>query len=247
MYFSSDHFIAFVWEPQKIGPEVMDLVRQTSTRAIFDLSFTEPCQFAAHLKEAGATEIKILADDIMSSSLEDFLVTSGIQTLWVDYCPDLCRFPPEVFLARLTDLGKKYRCIPITGDLTLLQKLNNLDYPPKAIAIKGSEAGGLVSSESTSILFSAARRNLTNQTNKIDLIIWGGIATPEAVAAFLTTGARGIVFESLHWQTELARGERPKEFLVRLQPDHTTVVGKSLGIYCRLFDKGNSTSRQRGR
>ena len=240
MYFSSDHFIAFVWEPQKIGPEVMDLVRQTSTRAIFDLSFTEPCQFAAHLKEAGATEIKILADDLMSSSVEDFLVTSGIQTLWVDYCPDLCRFPPEVFLARLTDLEKKYRCIPITGDLTFLQKLNNLDSPPKAIAIKGSEAGGLVSSESTSMLFSAACRNLTNQTNKIDLIIWGGIATPEAVAAFLTTGARGIVFESLHWQTELARGQRPKEFLVRLQPDHTTVVGKSLGIYCRLFDKGNS-------
>ena len=125
----------------------------------------------------------------MSSFLEDFLVTSGIQTLWVDYCPDLCKFPPKFFSLRLTDLGKRYRCIPITGDLTLLQELNNHDYPPKAIAIKGSEAGGLVSSESTSIFyFRPRRRNLTSQTKKIDLIIWGGIATPEAVAAFLATG-----------------------------------------------------------
>ncbi len=239
---SSDHFIAFVWHPQKIGSEVMNLVHRTSARAIFDLSSIDPDQLSVQLKAAAATEVKILADDFMSSSLEDFLVKSGIQTVWVEYHPDLCTFAPEVFLARLSDLEQRCRCIPITGDLTLLQMLSHQDHRPTALALKGSEAAGFGSSESINILYSALRQSLIKQAPRIDVIIWGGIATPEAAAAFLATGARGLVFESLHWQTDLAESEKHKEFLVRLHPEHTSVVGSSLGVYCRLFDKGNSVA-----
>ena len=237
---SSDHFIAFVWPSQKIGPAVMSLVQRTSTRAIFDLSSIESHQLAAQLKAATVTEVKILVDDFMSSTLEDFLAKSGIQTVWVEYHPDLCTYAPEVFLARLSNLEQRCRCIPITGDLTLLQRLSRQENRPTALALKGSEAAGFGSSESTNILYSAVRQSLAKEAHKLDVIIWGGIATPEAAAAFLATGARGIVFESLHWQTDLAAGERTREFLVKLQPEHTSVVGNSLGVYCRLFDKGNS-------
>jgi acyl transferase domain-containing protein/NAD(P)H-dependent flavin oxidoreductase YrpB (nitropropane dioxygenase family)/NAD(P)-dependent dehydrogenase (short-subunit alcohol dehydrogenase family)/acyl carrier protein/3-hydroxymyristoyl/3-hydroxydecanoyl-(acyl carrier protein) dehydratase len=205
------------------------------------LSSIEPGQLAARLKAASATEVKILADAFMSSSLEDFLGQSGIKTIWVEYHPDLYSFAPETFLARLTELERQCRCIPITGDLTLLQMLSRQERWPTALALKGSEAAGFVSSESTNMLYGAARRILAQPGRELDLIIWGGIATPEAAGAFLATGVRGIVCESLHWQTDLvAAGENQREFLARLQPEHTSVVGSSLGVCCRLFDKGNS-------
>jgi len=37
----------------------------------------------------------------------------------------------------------------------------------------------------------------------LDIFIWGGVSTPEAAAAFLSTGAAGIVFESVHWLTDM--------------------------------------------
>ena len=73
------------------------------------------------------------------------------------------------------------------------------------------------------------------------VIIWGGVATPEAAAAFLCSGAKGIVFESLHWQTDLVSADQSlKQRLSRLRPEHTAVVGHDLGVACRFFDKGNS-------
>ncbi len=239
---SSDHFIAFVWPPQRIGPEVMNVVQQTSTRAIFDLSSIQPDQFAYQLKAAAATEVKISIDDFMSSSLDDFLVKSGIQTIWVEYCPECHGVAPEVFLARWSDLEARCACIPITGDLQLLQMFTHQDRRPTALALKGSEASGFVSPESINMLFASVRQSLAKRAQQINLVIWGGLATPEAAAAFLTTGAQGIVFESLHWQTDLGAGERQKEFLARLHPEHTSVVGSPLGVHCRLFNKGNSTA-----
>ena len=74
----------------------------------------------------------------------------------------------------------------------------------------------------------------------MDLVIWGGVATPEAAAAYLATGARGIVFESLHWQTDLvAVDDRVRKLLAKLCPEHTSLVGRTLGVFYRLFDKGN--------
>ncbi len=49
-----------------------------------------------------------------------------------------------------------------------------------------------------------------------DILIWGGVATPEAAAAFLATGAAGIVFESVHWLTDLvAIDDRQRQRLVQ--------------------------------
>ena len=75
---------------------------------------------------------------------------------------------------------------------------------------------------------------------EVDVVIWGGVGTPEAAAAFLATGAKGIVFESLHWQTDLVEiDDRLRRRIAKLRPEHTSLVGGTLGVFCRLFDKGN--------
>jgi len=44
---------------------------------------------------------------------------------------------------------------------------------------------------------------LRSPSKPLDILIWGGVSTPEAAAAFLSTGAAGIVFECVHWLTDL--------------------------------------------
>jgi malonyl CoA-acyl carrier protein transacylase len=74
-----------------------------------------------------------------------------------------------------------------------------------------------------------------------DILIWGGVWTPEAAAAFLSTGAAGIVFESVHWLTDLvAIDDLQRRRVAGLRMDSTALVGLDLGAPCRLFNKGNS-------
>ena len=74
-----------------------------------------------------------------------------------------------------------------------------------------------------------------------NLLVWGGVATPEAAAAFLAVGCKGIVFESLHWLTDLcAVDQTVRDKISVLRPDHTDLVGLDLHVPCRLFNKGNS-------
>ena len=75
----------------------------------------------------------------------------------------------------------------------------------------------------------------------LDILIWGGVSTPEAAAAFLSTGATGIVFESVHWLTDLvAIDDVQRQRLSKLRLDSTDLVGLDLQVPCRLFNKGNS-------
>jgi acyl transferase domain-containing protein/NAD(P)H-dependent flavin oxidoreductase YrpB (nitropropane dioxygenase family)/NAD(P)-dependent dehydrogenase (short-subunit alcohol dehydrogenase family)/acyl carrier protein/3-hydroxymyristoyl/3-hydroxydecanoyl-(acyl carrier protein) dehydratase len=233
--------LAFVWQPREIGKRVVDMSRSTSTTAIFDITFTEPQQVAAVLKAACARDIKVCADFLADPSSDGFLEEAAVETLWVECLPSLFLKDQELFIKRLMELETRLKCIPVSGDLGLLTRFVQMDQPLRAIALKGSEASGFVSSETTGILFTVLHEMMNRRKQGPDLILWGGIATPEAAAAFLTTGARGIVFESLHWQTDMvAMDKELRQRIARLRPEWTTVVGASLGAPCRLFDKGNS-------
>ncbi len=71
--------------------------------------------------------------------------------------------------------------------------------------------------------------------------VWGSVCTPEAAAALLSTGAAGIVFESLHWLTDLvAVDDLQRQRLSNLRLDSTDLVGLDMQVPCRLFNKGNS-------
>jgi acyl transferase domain-containing protein/NAD(P)H-dependent flavin oxidoreductase YrpB (nitropropane dioxygenase family)/NAD(P)-dependent dehydrogenase (short-subunit alcohol dehydrogenase family)/acyl carrier protein len=236
----ANQFLAFVWGPRNVSHTVVDLARLTSSRAIFDLSGIQFAQMATALGEVGATAAKLSARDLMAPDLEVCLEESGVKTLWVEYHPDLFPGTPDAFLHRLDHLSARCVCLPVISDLDLLNRIIQNQGPVRTVALKGNEAAGFVSGETIGVLYSSAREMVRENGGKMDLVIWGGVATPEAAAAFLGTGAQGIVFESLHWQTDLvAIDDRLRQQIKKLRPEHTTMVGGTLGVFCRLFDKGN--------
>ena len=98
-----------------------------------------------------------------------------------------------------------------------------------------------MSGETTLVLYSAVKEMSHTSAKSLDILIWGGVSTPEAAAAFLSTGAAGIVFESVHWLTDLvAIDDLQRQRLSRLRLDSTDLVGLDLQVPCRLFNKGNS-------
>jgi acyl transferase domain-containing protein/NAD(P)H-dependent flavin oxidoreductase YrpB (nitropropane dioxygenase family)/NAD(P)-dependent dehydrogenase (short-subunit alcohol dehydrogenase family) len=234
-------FLAFLWQAQDFNRSVVDMSRSTATAAIFDLSRHHPEKYAAALKEAGATHVKISPAAFLDSGLANFIKEAGIETLWVEYHPSVFPGDAATFLSRLRELKNLCQVVPISGDLSFLRHMMGAQEPPEAIALKGSEAAGLVSPETLGILYAALEQESKAAAHPPHLIVWGGVGTPEAAAAFLASGALGVVMESLHWLTDLATATPDlKVRLAKLTPEHTTLVGASLGVPCRVFDKGNS-------
>ena len=154
--------------------------------------------------------------------------------------PSFFPSPPRLFAQRLDQISARCACLPVISDLDLLHRLLQHQSPVRTVALKGNEAAGFVSSDTIGVLYSSAKELLRQSGREMDVVIWGGVATPEAAAAFLATGARGIVFESLHWQTDLVEiDDKLRKQIAKLRPEHTSIVGRSLGVCCRLFDKGN--------
>ncbi|MFC1821694.1 acyl transferase, partial [Thermodesulfobacteriota bacterium] len=232
----SKPMLSFLWRPSEINHSVVEVARKTSTGAIFDVSEDLTDDTAKAFKAAGAKDIKISADSFMNQAIEGFLQQSGADTLWIEYHPALLTDTPEAFLERLHEMSATLRCIPISGDLDFLTLTLQSEWHPPAVALKGAEAAGFVGKETIGVLYSTLREIANQGDRKPKMIIWGGVATPEAAAAFLCSGAEGIVFESLHWQTD----RKIRERLSRLRPEHTSLVGRNLEVFCRLFDKGNS-------
>ncbi|MEW6264729.1 MAG: SDR family NAD(P)-dependent oxidoreductase [Thermodesulfobacteriota bacterium] len=147
----------------------------------------------------------------------------------------------DEFIKQLEKYSSQVHCVPVVGDLDLAFRLFQSGRPWPALALKGSEASGFTGSETAGIMFSTLKSATTGPGGLPQLIIWGGVATPEAAAAFLACGAGGIVFESLHWQTDLVTADQTaRRRLAQLRPEHTTLIGLNLDVPCRLYDKGNS-------
>ena len=166
---------------------------------------------------------------------------TGVQDIWVECHPQFFRGDPATVLKRLRELSENHRCFPIIGDLNLLAAVLQDSSGIGRIVLKGCEASGFVSGETTLALYAAVKEMRQTASNSLDILIWGGVATPEAAAAFLATGAAGIVFESVHWLTDLvAIDDRQRQRLSKLHLDSTDLVGLDLQVPCRLFNKGNS-------
>jgi malonyl CoA-acyl carrier protein transacylase len=237
--------IAFVWRPQEMLPPVTQMANRTGSRAIFDFSLMEVdaiCSFLRKADPAGQVrDIKISASALMDPSLGQLLKETGIQNIWVECHPWFFREDPAVFLQSSRELSEDYRCFPIIGDINLLAAILTDSSAIGRIVLKGCEASGFVSGETTLALYSAAKEMLRNPLKSRDILIWGSISTPEAAAALLSTGATGIVFESVHWLTDLvAIDDRQRRRLSNLRLDSTDLVGLDLQVPCRLFNKGNS-------
>ena len=115
------------------------------------------------------------------------------------------------FVRAVAALSRRCEVIPVTGDPEVLRMVLRMDRKPRAVALRGCEAAGFTGAESANILFEMVLEEKGDREGGPEVIIWGGVATPEAAAGFLCTGAAGIVFESVHWLTDrmgLDEGQR---------------------------------------
>jgi malonyl CoA-acyl carrier protein transacylase len=236
--------IAFVWRPEETGPPVTQMAHRTGSRAIFDFSVMGAEALRSFLQRNSAShisEIKISASTLMDPSLERSLKDTGVQDIWVECQSPFSQGDLSAFRQRLRVLSENHRCFPIIGDLDLLAAILKDGPGIGRIVLKGCEASGFVSGETALVLYSAAKEMLRAGSKSMDILIWGGVWTPEAAAAFLSTGATGIVFESVHWLTDLvAIDDLQRQQLAKLRMDSTALAGLDLKVPCRLFNKGNS-------
>ncbi len=239
--------LAFVWRPGDLRRPVSGMAQRTGTRAIFDLSEMSAAALPAFLKTAApagqVSDIKLSAAALMDPSVGRILKESGVRNIWVECHPQLFTGELSALLRRLRDVSAEFRCFPIVGDVSFLAALLQEGAGIGRVVLKGCEASGFVSGETTLVLYGAAKQMRLASSTSPDILIWGGVATPEAAAAFLSTGAAGIVFESLHWLTDLVTlDDLQRQQLVRLRMESTTLVGLDLQVPCRLFNKGNSVA-----
>src|SRR4030067_681616 len=237
--------IAFVWRPEEIIPSVIQMAHRTGSRAIFDFSmkgveglrsFLHKADPAGHVRD-----IKISIPTLMDPSLGRLLKETGAHDIWVECHPQFFQGDPSTFLQRLRELSEDHCCFPIIGNLDLLAAIVKDRLGIGRIVLKGCEASGFVSGETTLVLYSAVKEMLRTPLRSLDILIWGGVFTPEAAAALLSTGAAGIVFESFHWLTDLvAIDDLQRQRLSNLRLDSTDLLGLDLQGPCRLFNKGNS-------
>jgi malonyl CoA-acyl carrier protein transacylase len=237
--------IAFVWRPEETGPPVTQMAHRTGSRAIFDFSVMGPEALRSFLQRANSAgrigDIKISARTLMDPSLGRSLKDAGVQNIWVECQPPFSQGDLSAFLQRLRVLSENHRCFPIIGDLDLLAAILKDGPRIGRIVLKGCEASGFVSGETAFVLYSAANEMLRAGSKSMDILIWGGVWTAEAAAAFLSTGATGIIFESVHWLTDLvAIDDLQRQQLAKLRMDSTALAGLDLKVPCRLFNKGNS-------
>ena len=241
----SDPILGFVWRSKEIGRSVVDAALKTDTMSIFELGELD-AKTAEVIFKAGATDALIPAGLFMDADVASFLARSGLETLWVEYHPAMIDQGADAFFERISELSNKVRIVPVTGDWDFLNRLLQRENSRiKAVALKGSEAAGLVSPESVGVLFSTWLEHLEKASKSINTIIWGGVGTAEAAAAFLTCGASGVIFESLHWQTDLIQSEAESlKRLARFRPEQSALVGSGLGVSFRFYDKGNSKAQK---
>ncbi|MFH1113234.1 MAG: SDR family NAD(P)-dependent oxidoreductase [Pseudomonadota bacterium] len=237
--------IAFVWRSEEITSAVVEMTRRTRTRAVFDLYSIDPETVGAALLQADASkdavDLKVSPKSLMDPGLEDFLEDMDLDAIWTELHPCVDEEDPDQYLDRIGELSTRFRVIPILGDFKLIGRI--LDTCPGigTIALKGNEAGGFVSTETTFTLYASVRELTRSRTQGPGLAVWGGAASPEAAAAFLSVGAAGVVFESLHWLTDLVHADDDaRKRISAIRPDHTDLIGSNVSVPCRMFNKGNS-------
>jgi malonyl CoA-acyl carrier protein transacylase len=240
--------IGFVWRPEELIPPVIQMAHRTESRAIFDFSMMGVEGLRCFLRKADPSghvrDIKIAVPTLMDPCLGRLLRETGVHGIWVECNPQFFQGDLSIFLKRLRELSEDHRCFPIIGNLNLLAAILKDSSGIGHIVLKGCEASGFVSAETTLVLYSAVKEMLrTPPSRSLDILIWGGVFTPEAAAAFLSTGATGIIFESVHWLTDLvAIDDLRRQRLSNLRVDSTDLVGLDLQVPCRLFNKGNSNA-----
>ncbi|HEY3382688.1 MAG TPA: SDR family NAD(P)-dependent oxidoreductase [Vicinamibacterales bacterium] len=231
--------LSFVWPASRLGG-VAGLAAASGCGTILDCRTDDLHALAPALRGAGISDVLLDLRQWTASAAASTLHDAGVRNAWVDCGPLTSADDRSRVAAQFTDSGSDVAVVPVVCDLALLDCLFAERAWP-VLALKGNEASGFVSGEAAHVLLAIAGRARRINQRDTRLVIWGGLATPDATAAFLSTGAQGVVFESVHWLTDAMELEpRLQHSLRSLRADSTRVVGANVGLHCRLFDKGNS-------
>ncbi len=136
--------------------------------------------------------------------------------------------------------------IPVLSRVRDLLEAAGPESPFRSIPVKGNEASGFVGRETLWMLVSYLNKLRRERESFPAIVAWGGIAAPEAAAAYLSTGADAIVFEGVHLLSkDLNPNGRLSGILEKIRYDHTTLVGKFAGVGFRCHDRGNNRAVKR--
>jgi len=234
--------LRFIWPPEALTPAVFEAMEGLAARPLCDLSDLRHRGELARL--AGLTwlselpvplEYYIDSAGLLEPKFQALFAGNAGARLWLT----AASFSPELIRqAQQLAAGRVGWVVVSVDEIETILSVSGIE---PCFAIKGNEAGGRVGSDSLLSLYTAVT-NWSDQAGKqLELHVWGGIATPEAAAAFLATGAAGVVFESVHWLTDLPGiAEACQKKIEQLRPDHTRLIGLQRRQPCRVFDKGNS-------
>lgn len=237
--------LAFVLRYKDLTKAALDSAARGGFRVIVDLQGIAVEDAAPTLAETGAGEVHLTALELSEPGARECLIQAGVDTIWLYYHPTLCQGGPGELVEIRDGLPDDVALIPVTGDWECLDRLTTITPPFERIALKGTESAGWMGDDSVSVLFSTLSARMKDTPERPRLHIWGGVWSPEGTAAFLACGAGGIVFESLHWFTDLVSlHPETRPHLAALRFDHTTVV-EAAGIGVRIFDKGTGKACRR--
>src|SRR4030066_804654 len=174
--------IAFVWRPEEIIPPVIQMAQRTGSRAIFDFSMMGVEALRSLLRKAApaghVSDIKISVPTLMDPSLGLLLKEIGVHDIWVECHPQFFQGDISIFLKRLRELSENHCCFPIIGNLDLLSAVLKDSSGIGRIVLKGCEASGFVSSETTSALYSVAKEMLRAHSKPLKILTGGGAPPP---------------------------------------------------------------------
>lgn len=164
---------------------------------------------------------------------------SLVAPIFVEYHPTLASVSVEDFRQAAAEPSVRGKLVLVTSDMDFASSLLGSSAAPCAIALKASEAAGPASTETAGVILDHGLRLFGSEAPPLG--VWGGIATPEAAAAFLATGASFVIIEHLHWLTsEIMLPEETQQRLRSLKLDSSSVITAGVGVQWRFFDKGNS-------
>ena len=205
------------------------------TGSVFDLTSSDVPAVEECVGCHDVGSVFVRSDQVRQPEFMETVKRLGTICLWVDMLPDAI-VDVESTIALLQALPAEIECIPVTGSHAFIEAWLK-SGESMSVALKGAESSGFVGVDSLHVLYSAVER----MSDTAQIFVWGGLGTPEAAAAFLGSGAAGVVFESMHWLTDLVGlDDRQKDSIRRLRPDATAMVGTSTEMPWRFFDKGNS-------
>jgi hypothetical protein len=149
--------IGFVWRSEEIAPSVIQMAQRTGSTAIFDFSMMGMegvCSFLQKADRVGQIrDIKISVPAFLDPFLGQLSKETGVRNIWVECHPQFFHGDPSLFIQRLRELSEDHRCFPIIGNLDLLAVILKDSSGIGRIVLKGCEASGFVSGETTMALY----------------------------------------------------------------------------------------------